>query len=296
MLQATPTRWLLHRWLGIDARRRLPSFSRRRFTRWFGARTRGARHAPNFARDLPARGRVVLLVDTFTEFYYPSIGRAAVNLLEAVGCDVVLSSTRCCGRPMISNGMLRQAQHLARTNIERLRTLAGDGAPIVGLEPSCAVTLKDEYPDLVPGAAAEAVARQTFMVEEYLQLLRERGVNLPLTRREYRLLLHGHCHQKAMVGTGPSLSALRAIPGAEVQEVDSGCCGMAGSFGFEAEHYETSLAMGGRALFGAVREFPADGIVVAAGASCRQQIFSGTGRRALHLVEVLASALDGADR
>jgi len=295
-LRAGPARWLLQRWLGIDARRRLPAFSRQRFTRWFRARTPHPRRAPNSGRGLPARGRVVLLVDTFTEFYYPSIGRAAVNLLEAAGCDVILASTGCCGRPMISNGMLRQAQQLARTNIERLQGLAEEGTPIVGLEPSCVVTLKDEYPDLVPGAAAEAVARQTFMIEEFLQLLRERGVDLPLARREYRLLLHGHCHQKAMVGTAPSLSALRSIPGAVVQEVDSGCCGMAGSFGFEAEHYETSLAMGRRVLFGAVREFPADGIIVAAGASCRQQIFHGTGRRALHLVEVLANALDAADR
>ena len=291
-LHAAPTRWLLQRLLGIDARRRMPAFSRQRFTRWFRARTPHPRRAPNSGRGLPARGRVVLLVDTFTEFYYPSIGRAAVNLLEAAGCDVILASTGCCGRPMISNGMLRQAQQLARTNIERLQGLAEEGTPIVGLEPSCVVTLKDEYPDLVPGAAAEAVARQTFMIEEFLQLLRERGVDLPLARREYRLLLHGHCHQKAMVGTAPSLSALRSIPGAVVQEVDSGCCGMAGSFGFEAEHYETSLAMGRRVLFGAVREFPADGIIVAAGASCRQQIFHGTGRRALHLAQVLESALD----
>ncbi len=293
-LQAAPTRWLLQRWLGIDARRRMPAFSRQRFTRWFRARTPRTGRVPNSDRGLPAR--VVLLADTFTEFYYPWIGRAAVNLLEAAGCDVILAPTRCCGRPMISNGMLRQAQQLARTNIDRLQGLAGDGAPIVGLEPSCTVTLKDEYPDLVPGAAAEAVARQTFMIEEFLQLLREHGANLPLARREYRVLLHGHCHQKAMVGTAPSLSVLRSIPGAEVQEIDSGCCGMAGSFGFEAEHYEASMAMGRRALFGAVRQFPADGIVVAAGASCRQQILHGTGRRAVHLVEVLASALDAADR
>jgi FAD/FMN-containing dehydrogenase/Fe-S oxidoreductase len=295
-LRAAPARWLLHRWLGIDARRQLPPFSRQRFTRWFRARTPRPRPGESRARDLPGSGRVLLLVDTFTEFYYPSIGQAAVDLLEAAGCDVVLAPTRCCGRPMISNGMLREARELARVNIERLHPLASEGVPIVGLEPSCTVTFKDEYPDLAPGTPAEAVARQTFMIEEFLLLLHEHGAELPLARRECRVLLHGHCHQKAMVGTAPSLAALRWIPGTVVEEVDSGCCGMAGSFGFEAEHYKTSMAMGERALFPAVRDFPADGIIVAAGTSCRQQILHGTGRRAMHLVEALAAALDAADR
>jgi Fe-S oxidoreductase len=194
---------------------------------------------------------------------------------------------------MISNGLLREAQALAQRNIRRLQQVADEGIPIVGLEPSCTVTLKDEYPDLARGDAAESVAHQTLMIEEYLIRLHEHGIRLPFKGRTRMVLLHGHCHQKAMVGTQPSLTALQWLPGAIVREVDSGCCGMAGSFGYEAEHYEVSLAMGERALFKAVRDLPPDALVVAAGVSCRQQIFHGTGRRALHLVEALAGALDG---
>jgi len=281
-------------------------------------------------RRVPGGGRVLLLVDTFTEFYYPAIGRAAVRLLEAAGCEVELAPTRCCGRPMISNGMLRQAKALAEQNVTRLRPFAEQGIPLVGLEPSCTVTFKDEYPDLCPGPAADVVAHRALMLEEFLAELSAAGIRLPYASsppaylpacrcppgaprqgmprgaspgdapagadtsrngEELRVLLHGHCHQKAMVGTGPSLAALHAVPGFTVQEVDSGCCGMAGSFGFEREHYEISLAMGERALFKAIRDLPPDALVVAAGASCRQQIAHGTGRRAVHLAEALASAL-----
>jgi FAD/FMN-containing dehydrogenase/Fe-S oxidoreductase len=287
-----PARWLLHRLIGIHPQRRLPAFARQRFSRWFAARAT-PQHTPRGpAAALPGGGRVALFVDTFTEYYYPSAGRAAVRLLEAAGCRVELTRAGCCGRPMISNGLLREAQTLARRNVGRLQPLADAGVPIVGLEPSCTVTFKDEYPDLAPGAAADTVGRGTFAIEELLLMLYDRGVRLPFKPWPGTMLLHGHCHQKAMVGTQASLAALRWIPDATVREVDSGCCGMAGSFGYEAEHHEVSLAMGERALFKAVRELPADALVVAAGASCRQQILHGTGRRALHLTEALAGALD----
>ncbi|TMI80449.1 MAG: FAD-binding protein, partial [Bacillati bacterium ANGP1] len=246
VLGSAPARWLLHWTIGIHAGRRLPGFARQRFSRWFSARPNGPARARGAAARLPGGGRVALLVDTFTEFYYPSIGRAAVRLLETAGCQVLLAPAGCCGRPMISNGLLGGAQALAEGNTRRLRGVADDGIPIVGLEPSCTVTLKDEYPDLVPGDAAEAVARQTVMIEEFLVHLHERGIRLPFAHRARTVLLHGHCHQKALVGTQPSLAALRWLPGATVREVDSGCCGMAGSFGFEAEHYAVSLAMGER--------------------------------------------------
>jgi FAD/FMN-containing dehydrogenase/Fe-S oxidoreductase len=300
LLGSAPVRWSLHAVLGIDARRRLPAFARQRFTRWFATR-RHTRPGPgggtggrasDALRGLPGGGRVLLLVDTFTEYYYPAIGRAAVRLLEAAGCRVDLARTRCCGRPMISTGLLRQATALAAENVARLRPAAEEGIPLVGLEPSCVVTFKDEYPDLVPGAAADAVARRTFMLEEFLAALDAAGIRPPFLRQERRVLLHGHCHQKAIIGIGPSLAALGAVPGWAVQAVDAGCCGMAGSFGLEREHYETSLAMGERVLFKAVRDFSSDGLIVAAGASCRQQIAHGTGRRAVHLAEALASALD----
>jgi FAD/FMN-containing dehydrogenase/Fe-S oxidoreductase len=306
LLGTRPLRWALDRWLGIDARRRLPAFAAQRFSRWFATRRpglgaervgseRGVRDGAHAAlRRVPGGGRVLLLVDTFTEFYYPEIGQAAVRLLEAAGCEVGLAHTRCCGRPMISNGMLRQAQRLARANVAQLHPWAEQGIPLIGLEPSCAVTLKDEYPDLAPGADADTVARHTFLFEEFLSQLRAAGVSVPFVPQDRRVLLHGHCHQKAMVGTALSLDALRSVPGYAVEEVDSGCCGMAGSFGVEREHYEISLAMGERALFKAIRDLPADALIVAAGASCRQQITHGTGRRAVHLVEALSAGLSPA--
>jgi FAD/FMN-containing dehydrogenase/Fe-S oxidoreductase len=292
-LGSAPVRWLLHQLVGIHARRPLPAFARQRFSRWFNARRDRPTPPGGKATTLPGGGRVALLVDTFTEYYYPSIGQAAVRLLEAAGCEVLLAPAECCGRPMISNGLLREAQVLAQRNVRRLQRLADEGTPIVGLEPSCTVTLKDEYPDLVPGEAAESVSRQTSTIEEFLVRLAEHGARPSFTEHARTVLLHGHCHQKAMVGTQPSLTALRWLPGATVTEVDSGCCGMAGSFGYEAEHHETSLAMGERVLFKTVRDLPPDAVVIAAGASCRQQILHGTGRRAVHLVEALAGALDG---
>jgi FAD/FMN-containing dehydrogenase/Fe-S oxidoreductase len=292
LMRSAPARWLLHRLIGVHSQRPLPAFARQRFSRWFKTRPEQGRPPRGAATTLQGGGRVALIVDSFTEFYYPSAGRAAVRLLEAAGCRVELAPAACCGRPMISNGLLREAQALARRNVARLQRLADAGVPVVGLEPSCTVTFKDEYPDLVPGAAADAVARNTFAIEEFLLMLHDRGVHLPLKPRPQTVVLHGHCHQKAMIGTQASLAALRWLPGATVREIDSGCCGMAGSFGYEAEHHEVSLAMGERVLFKAVRELPTDALVVAAGASCRQQILHGTGRRAVHLTEALHGALD----
>lgn len=301
LLASAPVRWALERAAGIDARRRLPPFARRRFTRWWTHRQAALRGAagppvsPGSVDDkfagVPGRGRVALFVDTFTEYYAPSIGEAAVRVLESAGCRVELVPLACCGRPMISNGMLRQARTLAARTVARLRPFADAGVPIVGLEPSCIVTFTDEYPDLLPKDAAGAVARGTYAFEEYLGLLEGAGIRPPYVRRDRRVLMHGHCHQKAMIRTGPALAALRAVPGIAVEEIDSGCCGMAGSFGVEREHYEISMAMGERVLFKAVRAAPADTLIVASGTSCRQQIAHGTGRRAVHLAEALALAL-----
>src|SRR5579859_6224559 len=300
-LGCAPVRWALERVAGIDARRQLPPFARRRFTRWW--QERAASSAPASARTgspagaearfkgVPGEGRVALFVDTFTEYYYPAIGRAAVRVLESAGCRVELVPLSCCGRPMISNGMLRQAQGLAARTVERLRPFAEAGVPVVGLEPSCVVTFKDEYPDLLRGGAVDAVARATYAFEEYLGVLDAAGIRPPYTTVDRHVLMHGHCHQKAMIRTGPALAALRAVPGASVDEIDSGCCGMAGSFGVEREHYDVSIAMGERVLFKTVQAAPAETLLVASGTSCRQQIAHGTGRRALHLAEALALAL-----
>jgi Fe-S oxidoreductase len=239
---------------------------------------------------------VILFHDTFMHYNYPEIGKAAVTVLERAGYEVVLVAKRCCGRPMISKGMLEDARANAIHNVKVLAPYAAQGIPIIGCEPSCLLTLRDEYPDLVSDTQVESVAANSFMIEEFLANLHARGeLDLAFNDVRRKLLLHGHCHQKALIGTGPSLTVLRLPPGFEVEEVDSGCCGMAGSFGFEREHYDLSKAIGARRLFPAVEDkmtaTNGNFDVVAAGVSCRQQVEHFTGKRPKHLVEVLAEAL-----
>ncbi|HXG16422.1 MAG TPA: FAD-linked oxidase C-terminal domain-containing protein [Calidithermus sp.] len=275
------SRWLLEKVAGIDRRRPLPALASETFEAWF-------RRRPAVADG--ARGEVLLFADTFVTYNVPEIGRAAVELLEAAGYRVRLAERKCCGRPLISKGMLDEAREHAAWTVSRLAPAAARGVPIVGLEPSCLLTLRDEWVDLLRTDEARAVARQAFLFEEFLVRERERGLTLPFQASSRRALLHGHCHQKALVGTGPTVAVLRWA-GFEVSEVDSGCCGMAGSFGFEREHYDLSVWLGNRRLAPAVRAAPPDTEIVAPGMSCRQQIAHLTGRRARHPAEVLRSVL-----
>ena len=276
-----PSRWALEKLAGIDRRRPLPALAAQTFTDWF------ARHTP--PSEAP-RGEVVLFHDTFTTYNVPEIARAAVGVLEAAGYRVVLVDRKCCGRPLISKGMLGEAREHASWNVERLAPYARRGVPIVGLEPSCLLTLRDETVDLVRTDDARAVAKQSFLFEEFLMRERGRGLELAFGAKGKKALLHGHCHQKALVGTAPTVAALRWA-GFDVQEVDSGCCGMAGSFGFEREHYDISISLGNRRLAPAVKAAPAETEIVAPGISCRQQIQHLAGRRAKHPAEVLLESL-----
>jgi Fe-S oxidoreductase len=278
-----PNRLLMEKLVGIDRRRPLPAFAGETFTAWFD------RRKP--VRDAP-RGPVALFADTFVTYNTPEVGRAAVELLEAAGYAVQLPDKKCCGRPMISKGMLAEAKALAEWNVARLAPLVARGIPIVGLEPSCLLTLRDEWVDLVRSDEARQVAQSSFLLEEFLLRERSRGLSMPWKNGTplRRALLHGHCHQKAMVGTAPTVAALRWA-GFEVSEVDSGCCGMAGSFGFEKEHYDISVSLGNRRLAPAVKALAADTEVVAPGISCRQQIQHLAGRRAKHPAEVLRESL-----
>jgi FAD/FMN-containing dehydrogenase/Fe-S oxidoreductase len=274
-------RWLMEKVAGIDRRRPLPALAEQTFTDWFAQRP-----APVAA----PRGEVVLFHDTFVTYNAPEIGRAAVQLLEAAGYRVVLVDRKCCGRPLISKGMLIEAREHAAWNVERLHPYAARGVAIVGLEPSCILTLRDEWVDLLRTDEARAVARQSALLEQFLLRERERGLELRWTSHGRQALLHGHCHQKAIVGTAPTVGALNWA-GYKVSEVDSGCCGMAGSFGFEREHYDVSVALGNRRLAPAVKAAPAATEIVAPGISCRQQIQHLAGRRAKHPAEVLWEAL-----
>jgi FAD/FMN-containing dehydrogenase/Fe-S oxidoreductase len=275
--------WIARRLLGIDPRRPLPRFARNHFRKWFRRRSKAGSDGEH---RRASRGPIVLLDDCLTSYCEPGVNRAAVEVLEAAGYEVHLAGLECCGRTAVSKGFLSHGQRLARRNIEQLLPWARQGVKIVGCEPSCLLMLVDEYRDLVPGEAAQTVAAQAALVDTHLV---QSGTVPRLRSHSERILLHGHCHQKALVGVRDTQAALAMIPGVQVQLIDSGCCGMAGSFGYE--HYDLSMAIGERVLFPSIRSAPA-AQVVAPGFSCRHQIDHGTGRRAMHPMELLARQLE----
>jgi Fe-S oxidoreductase len=279
-------RHALDRFVGIDARRKLPLFAPETFESWF---TKRNKPAANKGQPSPT-GKVVFFHDTFINYNYPDIGKAATTLLEAAGYEVRLVPQRsCCGRPMISKGLPDQARENAEANIRQLYPFVANGYSIVGCEPSCILTFRDEYPDLAKNPHASDVAKASFLLEEFIVKEKQAGRwTLKFNRQEKKALIHGHCHEKALIGSRYLKEAIAlAYP---VEEIDSGCCGMAGSFGYEKEHYEISIAIGQRRLFPAVENNP-NAVVVAPGISCRQQVEHATGRRPLHPAEALVQAL-----
>jgi Fe-S oxidoreductase len=237
----------------------------------------------------------VLFVDTFTNYNHPEIGTAAVDVLAAAGIDVRLASHGCCGRPMISKGLLDGARRLAQANVDSLYDVASRGERIVFLEPSCLSAVREDSPSLLRGDAqrkARVVADASVLFEDYVEQEWHAGrARLELKPQPTRVLLHGHCHQKAM-GLMPSTRALLArIPSATVVDLDAGCCGMAGSFGYATEHYDVSRQIGERKLLPAARALAAGDVLVAPGTSCREQVAHFTGVRALHPAELLQSLL-----
>jgi Fe-S oxidoreductase len=286
-LRSRLVRMGMEKLIGISARRSLPAFARTSFEQWFARRPRVA------SGDGSPRQQVVLLNDPFYTYNYPEVAIAATEVLEAAGFEVLLAGVKDDGRPFISKGMVTQARAAARATVDRLVEFADQGLPIVGLEPSSLLTLRDEYLYLLPDDSdARSIANHAFTFEEFIaRLADEGGLNLHFSQEPRQILLHGHCHQKALVGTAPSLKILALPENYTVTEVDSGCCGMAGSFGYETEHYEISMQMAERRLLPAVRQAGEATLIVAAGVSCRQQIKHGTGRQAWHPAEVLRAAL-----
>ena len=261
---------------GIDPRRSLPRVTTKTFSRRFPALPQGAGPA-----------EIALFNDTWNEYQRPEVGEAAVRLFAAAGARIHLPEVVCCGRPMLSEGLVEEARKNARRNLDLLIPLVERGIPLVGLEPSCILTMRDDYRKLLPDDdRVQRLAETTRLFEEAVLDL---DGELPL-REGAPVLLHGHCHQKALVGTGLTERLLGLA--ADVEVVDSGCCGMAGLFGYEKGHYEVSMKMGERRLFPAVRG-AGERVVVAPGTSCREQILDGTRRRALHPAEYLAPLLDG---
>lgn len=281
-------RWV-KRFLGVAVERRVPAYAPRTLVRWFRSRANGKRPA--------LHGEVFLLADEFTNYSEPEVGVAAVEFLEAAGFRVILPCGVDSGRTQISKGFLRSARKRMARAVETLFPWAERGLPIVGVEPSALLGFRDEAPDLVPPslrARAEKVKASCLLFEEFVARKAEEGA-LDLAPFALvppaRVLLHGHCQQKALAGTSSTLAALRRIPGLDVVEIPSGCCGMAGSFGYEKEHYELSLRIAELVLFPAIRAEPG-AIVCAPGTSCRHQIADGTGRTAFHPAQLLRAALD----
>ena len=282
----------LARWsekhLGLSARRPLP--------RWrsdYFRVNRSILPAINSGHD------VALFVDTFTTYFEPENARAALRVLRAAGFHSHFPRATkgrrplCCGRTFLSAGLIDRAKFEAERLVDAMLPYVEQNIPIVGLEPSCLFTLRDEFPSLLPGAEAEQLAKHVFTFEEFLfrehQQERLKLSLYPITPSQ--VLLHGHCHQKAFGVMGAVEGTLKLIPELKFETIASSCCGMAGAFGFDAEHYDVSMAMGELSLLPAVRATDMQTTIVADGVSCRQQIRDGAGRHAVHVARLMADAL-----
>jgi Fe-S oxidoreductase len=276
----------IKRLLGFSAARILPVPARETLSRWF------SRHQPHSRAG--QAGSVILFNDPYTEYHEPHIGIAAVEFLERGGFRVTLTHGVESGRVQLSQGLIRRARRLLDAAIARLYPAAARGEPILGLEPSEILTFRDEAPDLVSAPLrdrARVVASRAWLFEELVAREAQRLGTLGFDAKPRRLLVHGHCHAKALLGMRPLLETLAILPKARTEAIPSGCCGMAGAFGYESEHYELSMRIGELVLFPAIRRAAPDTLVVANGTSCRHQIRDGIGRRALHPAEVLRMAL-----
>ena len=292
------------RLLGLSARRERPRWRRDVFR---GAATRVGEDVTPVGSESPRLGpdddgdgpEVVLWVDTFNTYFEPENAHAAFRVLEAARYRVRLPTLSgrppCCGRTFLNAGLVDEARREGRRLLSALSPWAERGVPVVGLEPSCLLTLRDELPGLLPGEESASVAEGSLLLDEFLVREAEAGrAQLDLRPVEARTaLVHTHCHQKALGREDATEMVLGRIPGLEVQTVRSGCCGMAGAFGYEAEHYDISMAMGELDLLPAVRDAGPDAWVLAAGVSCRHQIAHGAGRESLTLAQALEVSLGG---
>jgi Fe-S oxidoreductase len=274
--------------LGLSAKRSLPAWR----TDYFGSRQ------SDHPKDTGGR-EVVLLVDTFNRWFEPENARAALRVLEAAGYRVILAHAPqgerplCCGRTFLAAGLIEEARAEARRMLDVLEPHVARGLPVIGLEPSCLYTLKDEFLAMLPGEFTQKVAANAMLLEEFLSAEQQAGrLTLPLAALpEKRALLHGHCHQKSFDGMGAVESILKLIPELNVETVSGTCCGMAGAFGYETEHYEVSMKMAELDLLPAVRATSDDTLIVADGTSCRHQISDATSRKPVHVARILATAL-----
>ena len=271
---------------GIHPARTIPQFAKWSFKRWFGARRESS-------EINSTRPRAILWPDTFTNHFQPQIAQAAVRILEAAGFKVeVPEEDLCCGRPLYDWGMLEEAKRLLLTILTSLKEPIESGVPVVVLEPSCASVFREELVNLFPNDEnAKRLREQTYTLSRFLTT---KILDFEFPKLNARALLHGHCHQKALLKMDDDEKLLEKI-GLEYSMPDTGCCGMAGAFGFEREHYDISMKCGERVLFPAVRNAEKDALIITDGFSCREQIVQATGRQAFHMAEVLHIALENKD-
>jgi hypothetical protein len=278
----------MERWLGIAARRSLPKAAAQDFIS----------SQPKSVTARESAREVVLLVDTFSNHLDPQIAQAALEVLQAAGYTVHIAQPAagdralCCGRTFHSNGLIDEARAEATRLLDALSPFAERGLPIVGLEPSCLLMLRDEYHSLGLGERVGKVSNAAVLLEEFLAREHDaKRLTLPLKPLSEKVLVHGHCHQKAF-GAMPAMEkVLKLVPDLQVEFIESSCCGMAGSFGMEEEHYAVSMQMGELSLLPTVRAAAEDTLLVANGSSCRHQIRDGAARESLHLAQVLQQAL-----
>jgi Fe-S oxidoreductase len=283
---------LSEKWLGFSAKRTLPQWRSDTFLRTAATSAEGAAAAQD-ARE------VVLFADTFNNYFEPGNARAALRVLQAAGYRVHIaraagqSRPLCCGRTYLATGQVEQAKREARRTLDALLPYVERGVPVIGLEPSCLLTMRDEFLAYGYGEQAKKLAASAMLFEEFLASEAAAGT-LALALKplpQSSALLHGHCHQKAFDAVRPVQAVLALIPGLKVELIESSCCGMAGSFGYEAAHYDVSMKMAELALLPAVRRAGDDVLIVADGTSCRHQIADGAQREAVHVARVLEAAL-----
>jgi Fe-S oxidoreductase len=279
---------LVKRLSGFATKRSMPTMYKMTLKKWFQKRV---------ARGKMASGKkIYLFCDEFTNYNDTEIGIKAIQLLEKLGYEVVIPEHEESGRAWLSKGLLREAKKIANKNIALLSRVINSETPLIGIEPSAILTFRDEYVDLADDEqfeAAKQLAKNVFTIEEFIASEIERG-NIKkdrFTKENRSIKLHGHCQQKALSSVIPSVKMLSLPENYSVEVIPSGCCGMAGSFGYEKEHYDLSMKIGELVLFPAVRNKSEAAIIAAAGTSCRHQIKDGTKVKALHPVEILWNAL-----
>lgn len=282
---------LIKKTLGFASERSIPKLAKKSFSKWMKEHLKAGRPASVFPN-----GTVYIFADEFTNYTDALIGSKAVLLLNALGYFVDQAKHDQSGRTYLSKGLVRKAAALANTNVRSLQNIITENSPLIGIEPSAILTFRDEYPDLVSDDLKEAaisLGNNALMFEEFIvgEFRKGKILQNAFHINSQSIRLHGHCHQKALSSTGVSAEMLSIPENYKVEEIPSGCCGMAGSFGFEAEHYETSMKVGELVLFPEIRKTADDIILAAPGTSCRHQIADGTGRKAYHPIEILFDAL-----